>query len=190
MESDMTPLSFRDKSIFTQRPRRESTVVDTIIIHAMSEYLVTEGRTVFCLDFLNEIQLGAHYFIAPDGLVIRGCGADFRTPHVGKSEYLGREWLNETSIGIEFLADGVNTYNEFITRISYKDTFTDEQYEAGGQLIANLKRQFPSILSRVIGHMDVSGDKVRGKGRGKKDPGKNFDWEELAEEITTAESDS
>jgi len=188
----MTLLTFRDKTISTQRPRRDATVVDTIIIHAMSEYLTIEGRTVFCLDFLNEIQIGAHYFIAPDGLVISGVRPDFRTPHVGKSKYQGREWLNETSIGIEFLVPGINTYGEFLTKIrsTTPEPFTHEQYQAGGELIARLKKQFPSIGPRFIGHDTVSGDSVRGKGRGKKDPGKNFDWLKLARVIDLGEDDS
>ena len=30
--------------------------------------------------------------------------------------------------------------------------------------------------SRVVRHSDVSGDHVRGKGKGKIDPGKAFNW--------------
>ena len=30
--------------------------------------------------------------------------------------------------------------------------------------------------SRVVRHSDVSGDHVRGKGKGKTDPGKAFNW--------------
>ena len=35
---------------------------------------------------------------------------------------------------------------------------TDEQYKTGGELVARLKGKFPSIISRIIGHMNVSGD--------------------------------
>jgi len=183
----MTLLTFRDTTISTQRPRREATAVDTIIIHAMSEYVVSDGRTIFAMDFLNEIQLGAHYFIAPDGLVIKGVAPEFRTPHVGKSVHLGRNWLNETSIGIEFLIQGINTYTEFVTTLRVGDPFTDEQYKAGGELIAKLKTTFPSIVQRIVGHSNVSGDDVRGDGRGKVDPGQHFNWEGLTAQIEEAE---
>jgi len=176
----MTLLTARDSVIETQRPRRESTVVDTIIIHAMSEYIVSEGNIIFALDFLNEIQSGCHYFIAPDGLVINGVNPEFRTPHVGRSKFGTRKWLNETSIGIEFLIPGVNTYSRFIKALNYKDPFTDEQYTAGAELITKLQKNYSKISwTRIVGHDHVSGDDVRGEGRGKKDPGKNFNWYEL-----------
>ena len=187
----MTYKVFRDDTISTNRPRRESTVVDTIIIHAMSEYVVSEGRTIHCITFLNEIQLGAHYFISPDGTVTKGCDPRFRTPHVGRSEYLGRKWLNETSIGIEFLVPGVNSYKFFVDIMANEDPFSTEQYEAGGKLVAKLGIEFPSIepstLGRIVGHNTVSGDKVRGKDRGKKDPGEHFNWEALTTSTQLAE---
>jgi len=172
----MTLFTARDKNISVQRPRRETTTVDTIIIHAMSEYLHHEGKVVCAMDFLNDIQLGCHYFIAPDGLVLNGVAPEFRTPHVGKSEYLDRKWLNETSIGIEFLVPGINTYDNFLIKLDSRDTFTDEQYKSGGELIARLNKNFPSTIARAVGHMSVSGDDVRGEGRGKKDPGEYFNW--------------
>ncbi len=175
----------RDRKIEAVRMRKPDTVVDTIIIHAMSEYIVNEGETMFCVDFLNEIQYGAHYFILPDGTIFEGVIPLNRTPHVGRSEYYNRKWLNETSIGIEFLVDGVNDYATFIQRINarqskkHRPPFTDDQYKAGAQLILDLQDQFGSILGRIVGHSEVSGDDVRGEGRGKRDPGKNFNWVEL-----------
>jgi len=170
-------LNNQPRKILASRMRKESTTVDTIIIHSMSEYIVNEGDIIHAIDFLNDIDLGAHYFIAPDGLVTVGVHPEFRTSHVGRSEYKGRKWLNETSIGIEFLVDGVSTYQKFLNRISSPTyLYTSEQYIAGGELIAGLKEQFPKILDRIIGHDAVSGDGVRGEGRGKRDPGDYFDW--------------
>ena len=183
----MTYKTIRDRSIQTNRPRRESTTVDIIIIHAMSEYVVSDGRVIYCTDFLNEIQLGAHYFISPDGVVTKGCDPRWRTPHVGRSAYLGRKWLNETSIGIEFLIPGVNSYGEFLTKMRDVDPFSTEQYEAGGELIARLKKDFPEINSRITGHSHVSGDDVRGERRGKEDPGEHFNWEALTSATELAE---
>lgn len=173
----MTLFTMRDKVINTQRPRRDGTVVDTIIIHAMSEYIITNGDTMFALDFLNEIQLGCHYFIAPDGLVLQGVSPDFRAPHVGRSEFKGRKWLNETSIGIEFLVPGVNTYLEFLQALSIGDPFTDEQYSSAAELVAKIQKNYSEISGhRIIGHDAVSGDDIRGEKRGKKDPGPHFNW--------------
>ena len=37
-------------------------------------------------------------------------------------------------------------------------------------------KKFNIPASRVVRHSDVSGDHVRGKGKGKTDPGSAFDW--------------
>jgi len=170
----------RDATILAARPRRTGTVVDTVIVHAMSEYIVNGSRTQFCINFLNEIDFGAHYFITPDGVVIAAVSISNRTSHVGSSKYKGRKWLNETSIGIEFLVDGRNSYGRFIKRISdprpREFPFTSEQYDAGVELILQLQMNHPQIEDRIVRHCDVSGDEVRGEGRGKRDPGSNFAW--------------
>jgi N-acetyl-anhydromuramyl-L-alanine amidase AmpD len=36
----------------------------------------------------------------------------------------------------------------------------------------------------VVRHSDCSGDDVRGKGKGKTDPGSAFDWERFKKEIS------
>ncbi len=173
----MTQITIRDDKIETQKTRRSNTTIDLIIIHAMSEYLINEnGETVFAVNFLNEIQLGCHYFISPDGSVINGVHPDWRTPHVGRSEFKGRKWLNETSIGIEFLVQGINTYGEFLQALRLGDPFTDEQYSSGAELVASLREKYKMPLERTFGHDAVSGDDVRGEGRGKQDPGPNFNW--------------
>lgn len=164
------------RTILARRMRKHETKIDIIIIHAMSEYVVSDGNIIHCMDFLNDIDLGAHYFIAPDGLITNGVPPEYRTPHVGRSQYNGRKWLNETSIGIEFLLPGVNTYGEFRQALNEPEPFSSEQYLAGAELVAKLQIKFPATEGNVIGHDDVAGDDVRGEGRGKKDPGSNFNW--------------
>jgi N-acetyl-anhydromuramyl-L-alanine amidase AmpD len=39
--------------------------------------------------------------------------------------------------------------------------------------------------SRVVRHSDVSGDHVRGKGKGKTDPGSAFDWDKFQKQLVT-----
>jgi len=175
----------RDRKIETQGPRKEKAVVDIIVIHAMSEYLINnEGEVTFAMDFLNDIQLGCHYFIAPDGLLIQGVEPEFKTPHVGRSSFRGRNWLNGTSIGIEFLVPGINSYTQFIDTLRNGDPFTDQQYHTGSNLVARLNREYGD--PHLLGHDSVSGDDVRGKGRGKYDPGPNFNWSTFIEMIANS----
>ena len=44
--------------------------------------------------------------------------------------------------------------------------------------------------SNVVRHSDVSGDKVRGKGKGKIDPGTAFDWGEFLENLVDCTEDN
>lgn len=39
--------------------------------------------------------------------------------------------------------------------------------------------KFNIPTNRVVRHSDVSGDHVRGKGKGKTDPGPAFDWDKF-----------
>ena len=50
--------------------------------------------------------------------------------------------------------------------------------EVGHQLIKNVDK-YNFDASKVVRHSDVSGDDVRGKGKGKTDPGSAFDWDKF-----------
>ena len=46
-----------------------------------------------------------------------------------------------------------------------------------------LSEKSNSTLEVVVRHSDVSGDDVRGKGKGKTDPGSAFDWNRFQKEL-------
>ena len=45
-------------------------------------------------------------------------------------------------------------------------------------------KQYNIPATAVVRHSDVSGDDVRGKGKGKTDPGSAFDWKKFKQKLT------
>lgn len=86
---------------------------------------------------------------------------DQRAWHAGLSCWRGREQCNDFSIGIEL--EGCDD-----------QAYADEQYDALTDLLAALKRQYPTIGGdAIVGHSDIA------PGR-KTDPGPAFDWSRLS----------
>ena len=86
---------------------------------------------------------------------------DQRAWHAGLSCWRGREQCNDFSIGIEL--EGCDD-----------QAYADEQYDALNDLLAALKRQYPTIGGdAIVGHSDIA------PGR-KTDPGPAFDWSRLS----------
>ena len=74
------------------------------------------------------------------------------------------------------LVPGVNDYGTFSKKINQKGTYSQAQFNTTVQVFKYWMKQFNIPVSRVVRHSDVSGDHVRGKGKGKTDPGSAFDW--------------
>jgi N-acetyl-anhydromuramyl-L-alanine amidase AmpD len=162
---------------------RNSGIVDIFVVHSMGEYIDDdndpETQGVFAPDYLAHIDVGAHAFIKPNGNIYIGVDTKYRTPHAGKSRFQERWWLNDTSIGVEWLVEGTHTWASFNRRLSEEGAYTPQQYEAGAQFTAECMIRYPAITTdRITRHDVVSSDSVRGLGQGKPDPGPNFDWEQ------------
>jgi N-acetyl-anhydromuramyl-L-alanine amidase AmpD len=143
---------------FNARPA--DTRVDTVVLHH------TAGSTLIgvCKWFaMPESQVSAHYTIGKKGQIVQHVSTYQRAWHAGKSiDYLGRENVNNFSIGIEMdnLGNG-------------KDPWTEEQVAACVRLVRVLKRyRFPSI-KYVTSHEYIAEPKGR-----KNDP-LNFPWDRL-----------
>ena len=135
---------------------------NTVIIHAIGEFIHYDGRILHAVDFLREIGLSAHALICTDGSVIQ-C----RELNQGAYHAKGH---NSHSIGIEFLVPGVHTYGSFIEAIS-KPYLTDAQFETGIELCRNW-----GAGREMQRHSDV--DPAR-----KKDPGEGFPWVKFITEV-------
>jgi len=111
--------------------------------------------------------VSAHVMVARDGTPTQYVPFHRRAWHAGKSEYCGRSACNDFSVGIEL--EGTDDVE-----------YTSEQYRVLAELIAALRRAYPSLArAEVVGHSDIA------PGR-KTDPGPAFDWTELRRRLAIA----
>lgn len=134
--------------------------IDMIIIHSMGEY-IEDDKTYPAWDWLDKLEYSAHYLIDPDGTVTRCVPDDRRAYHAGKSEWKGVSDLNQNSIGIEFLVEGIHNYSTFLEAIKSPDTFTEDQYSSGKTLCGRLQDKHAIETNMILPHSTVSGPDVR-----------------------------
>lgn len=127
---------------------------DTIVIHAMAEYVGEEHAP----DFLLRSGLSAHALVAPDGTLYR-CRDDDQGAYHAKG-------FNRHSLGIEVLVAGRHGYDSFAKAIALH-YITDAQYAA---VLAQCQEWLKlHDITRVVRHSDLSpGRKI--------DPGAGFPW--------------
>jgi N-acetyl-anhydromuramyl-L-alanine amidase AmpD len=148
-----------------------------IVMHSMSEYLVYEGKELYAKDFLRKLGLSVHGFIKPDGTYDKMVETPSRAAHAGKSFWAGINGLNSHFLGVELLVEGVNDYGGFTKKINEPGTYTQAQFDKAVEVFGWWKKQYQIPLDNIIMHSDCSGDHVRGKGKGKRDPGLAWDHE-------------
>ncbi len=163
---------FYPSSNANQRP--DGIVIDAIIIHSISlppgQFGGSWVRDLFCnqldasLDaYFFEIcglQVSSHFLIHRDGRLSQFVPTNQRAWHAGRSSLLGRDNVNDFSIGIELEGDDYSPFNE-------------PQYDTLNSLVAALVNEYSGInADRIVGHSDVA------PGR-KTDPGPYFDWSRI-----------
>lgn len=154
---------------FDQRP--PATVVDLLVIHAISLPPQEFGGPYIDALFMNQLQpadhptfaalagsrVSAHFLIERGGHVLQFVPVTARAWHAGLSSFGGISACNDRSIGIEL--EGADTCR-----------FAPVQYMGLTTLCAALCGAYPHLsLARVVGHADIA------PGR-KTDPGPHFDW--------------
>jgi len=150
-----------------------------IVVHSMSEEFKWEGETITAGQLLNRLGLSVHVLIHPDGQIQTLNQTNVKCAHAGQSEHNGLTNLNSFFLGFELLVQGLNSYGEFVEKIDKPDCYTDAQIKAA-TLMTQMWCSELNIRPRdVVRHSDVSGDDIRGKGKGKVDPGNGFPWEEF-----------
>jgi AmpD protein len=97
--------------------------------------------------------------IKRDGELIQFVSTLNRAWHAGASNLLGRERVNDFSIGIELEGTGDLPY-ELV------------QYQALAKLITAIEKK--NTVQYFVGHSDISPDR-------KTDPGKSFDWQYVSQ---------
>ena len=146
--------------------------IEALIIHAISLPPDVFGSddiiNFFCnrLDIsrdiyypqIKDLQVSAHFLIDRLGRLTQFVPLHRRAWHAGQSECLGRERVNDFSIGIELEGDD-------------DSVFTEKQYVALVALTVALLDCCPGLsVDKIYGHNDIS------PGR-KTDPGPEFDWQ-------------
>lgn len=148
-----------------------------LVMHSMSEYLIWEGKKLYAKDFLKKLGLSVHGFIKPDGTYDKMIESPNKAAHAGKSYWNGISGLNSHSLGIELLVEGVNDFAGFNQKINTPGTYTQAQFDKSVEVFSWWMKQYKIPVENVVRHSDCSGDPIRGKGKGKTDPGSAFDWE-------------
>ena len=156
-----------------------------IIIHSMAEYLKKDNGPMGAHDFLKSVKLSVHGFIHPDGTYEKMVETPGKAFHAGKSVYKDLSGLNSHFLGFELLVQGEHDFGTFSKAIETPGTYTDEQFKTSVEVVKHWMKQYNIPVEAVVRHSDVSGDNVRGKGKGKTDPGSAFDFEALKEALST-----
>lgn len=166
---------------YNQRP--DGTTINTIVIHNISlppdEFEQTDKNGMHyvkafftnSLDWnahpyfqtIKGIEVSAHLFIERSGKITQFVNFEDRAWHAGHSSYLGKEAVNDFSIGIEM--EGSDFQG-----------FTEAQYEALAQAIVAINIAYPATRKHLTGHSDIA--PVR-----KTDPGEFFDWVKIRQMV-------
>ena len=155
-------------------PRPTNCDLSLIVIHGISLPPGSFGGSWIDRFFLNELprdadpyfaamhalKVSAHALIDRGGSLTQYVPFDRRAWHAGDSSYCGRTACNDFSVGIE-----LEGHDEI--------PYTPEQYASLAELIACLRRTYPTLAhAAIVGHSDIS------PGR-KTDPGPSFEWDRL-----------
>ena len=150
-----------------------------IIIHSMAEYLKLPQGPTKAHDFLKSVKLSVHGFIHPDGTYEKMVETPGKAFHAGKSKFGDLENLNSHFLGFELLVPGEHDFGTFSKAIETPGTYTQAQFDQSVEVCKYWMKQYDIPAEAVVRHSDVSGDDVRGKGKGKTDPGSAFLWNDF-----------
>lgn len=180
------------------------------IVHSMSEYIERSGlkynrrfkdglfngkpiedfpEWIHCSEYLPLIGLSVHGFVLPNGDWLKGTEPPEKALHAGLSVWDNLKFLNGHFLGFEVVVPGKNNYGEFLNKINGENWVSDSQLATSIDKSLEWMRKFNYSPDSVLRHSDVSGDELRGRGLGKKDPGRTFPWEVFKFEIERRSTD-
>lgn len=157
---------------FDERPA--GSTIEALIVHAISlppgvyggnhiEALFRNRLDADAHPYFRDVasmRVSAHFLIDRAGEVTQFVAIGKRAWHAGESCCLGRQRVNDFSIGVEL--EGCD-----------HESFTMAQYVSLASLIRGLRMEYPVLDdNRLFGHSDIA------PGR-KTDPGPFFDWKRL-----------
>lgn len=129
-----------------------------VIIH----HTATNGFQEVIQEFTNSggREASSHYLICKDGTVYHMLNDLLRSHHAGDSKWGNNTDINSSSIGIEIVNNGYQSY-------------TQEQINALTILLDRLKNEYKIPRTNFIGHGDIAPTR-------KADPGSQFPWRQLS----------
>ena len=158
-----------DSSTYTSRGKEER--IKFIILHYTA------------LDNVGSIReltggVSAHFLVLDedDNKIYNLVPLEQRAWHAGVSAFRGRTNINDTSVGIEIVNDGIakeyrsdpNPYHPYDHYVDYKPI----QIEKVAQIIKYVAEKYNIPARNIVAHSDIAPSR-------KKDPGAKFPWKEL-----------
>ena len=147
--------------------RNRTTTPDMIVIHALGEFIDTEGNDYYAAQYLEYIGLSAHALISPSGIVIRTRNDDEIAWHA--------KGFNSNSLGVEVLVPGLHTYHTFSQAIKL-DWVPGKSWDALLELVDFWLEKHKIKPDKIFRHSDLSPDR-------KIDPGLGFRWEGFLKDL-------
>ena len=141
-----------------------------IILHAMAEFIDTDGRDYFAVNYLKKIGLSYHIFNTPSGVAIK-CREFTEGAYHAKGH-------NTNTLGTCFMVPGLHTYESFLEAINSKYV-TDAAFKTGLEVVREYLNRMPPgpELQEVIKtHAELN------PGR-KFDPGKGFPFSDFLDAL-------
>ena len=146
--------------------------IQFIVVH----YTATDN--VGSIKELTSSRVSSHFLILDedDNKIYSFVPLEQRAWHAGTSSFRGRTNINDTSVGIEIVSDGIareyrpdpNPYHPYDHYVDYKPI----QIEKTAQIIKYVAEKYNVPAKNIVAHSDIAP-------RRKKDPGAKFPWKEL-----------
>ena len=146
--------------------------IQFVVVH----YTATNNE--YSIKELISNRVSAHFLVLDedDNIIYNLVPLDQRAWHAGASSFRGRTNLNDTSIGIEIVSDGIardrrndpNRYPPYDAYLEYKPI----QIEKVAQIIKYVAARYNIPAKNIVAHSDIAPSR-------KKDPGAKFPWKEL-----------
>ena len=153
--------------------------IQSIVLHYTAE---DEAESI---RILTKENVSAHYLIplTENNTIYHLVPDNERAWHAGAGEFAGRQVLNDTSIGIEIVNEGIkqqyrksaNKDNDGYHPPEHFVAFSDTQIKKLAHLIQLLVQKYEIKPTQIIGHSDMAPSR-------KIDPGAKFPWERLYKE--------
>ena len=125
---------------------------------------------------LTSSRVSSHFLVLDedDNKIYSLVPLEQRAWHAGASSFRGRTNINDTSVGIEIVSDGIakeyrnNPYPLYDHYVEFKPI----QIEKTAQIIKYVAEKYNVPARNIVAHSDIAPSR-------KKDPGAKFPWKEL-----------